>query len=110
MRPEGLVAVAAHQTAGRGRLGRRWEAPPGSNLLVSVLLRPDLGPGQRHLVSAVVALAAAGGRAADVAGVRPGIKWPNDLLAADGGKLAGVLAEADAAGPPGGSDRRSWSG
>ncbi len=40
--PEGVVAVADHQTAGRGRLGRRWEAPAGANLLVSVLLRPDL--------------------------------------------------------------------
>ena len=95
--PEGVVAVAAHQTAGRGRLGRRWEAPPGANLLASVLLRPDLAPGQRHLASAVVALAAADA-VAEVTGSRPGIKWPNDLLAADGRKLAGVLAEADATG------------
>ena len=40
VRPTGLVAVADHQTAGRGRLGRRWVAPPGASLLVSVLLRP----------------------------------------------------------------------
>ena len=40
--PEGRVLVADHQTAGRGRLGRRWEAPSGSALLVSVLLRPDV--------------------------------------------------------------------
>jgi BirA family biotin operon repressor/biotin-[acetyl-CoA-carboxylase] ligase len=103
--PEGVVAVAAHQTAGRGRLGRRWEAPPGSNLLVSVLLRPDLPPGYGHLASAVVALAAADAAGA-VAGVDLGVKWPNDLLAADGRKVAGVLAEADMArtdapGPPG---------
>ena len=56
--PTGVVAVADHQTAGRGRLGRRWEAPPGSNLLMSVLLRPDLPAGQRQLASGVVALAA----------------------------------------------------
>jgi BirA family transcriptional regulator, biotin operon repressor / biotin---[acetyl-CoA-carboxylase] ligase len=92
--PDGVVAVADHQSAGRGRLGRSWEAPPGSNLLLSVLLRPDLPVGERHLASAAVALAAA--EAVDVVtGVRVGIKWPNDLLGRDGRKLAGVLAEAD---------------
>ena len=92
--PDGVVAVADHQSAGRGRLGRSWEAPPGSNLLLSVLLRPDLPVGDRHLASAAVALAAA--EAVDaVTGVRVGIKWPNDLLGPDGRKLAGVLAEAD---------------
>ncbi len=65
--PEGVVAVAAPPEAGRGRLGRRWEAPAGANLLVSVLLRPDLDPEQRHLASGVVALAAADA----VAGGRP---------------------------------------
>jgi BirA family biotin operon repressor/biotin-[acetyl-CoA-carboxylase] ligase len=90
---EGLVAVADHQSAGRGRLGRRWEAPRAANLLVSVLLRPQLPPEARHLASAVVALAAADACAA-LAGVTVGIKWPNDLLV-DGRKLAGVLAEAD---------------
>lgn len=95
---EGVVAVAGHQTAGRGRMGRRWEAPAGSNLLVSVLLRPDLAPGQRHLASAVVALAARDA-VLTTAAVDLGIKWPNDLLAADGRKVAGVLAEADLAGP-----------
>jgi BirA family biotin operon repressor/biotin-[acetyl-CoA-carboxylase] ligase len=90
---EGLVVVADHQSAGRGRLGRRWEAPPATNLLVSVLLRPQLPLEARHLASAVVALAAADACAA-LAGVTVGIKWPNDLLV-DGRKLAGVLAEAD---------------
>jgi BirA family biotin operon repressor/biotin-[acetyl-CoA-carboxylase] ligase len=96
--PEGVVAVAEYQSAGRGRLGRPWEAPAGSNLLVSVLLRPDLPADHRHLASAVVALAAADAIDA-VCGVVVGIKWPNDLLAADGRKLAGVLAEADLAAP-----------
>jgi BirA family transcriptional regulator, biotin operon repressor / biotin---[acetyl-CoA-carboxylase] ligase len=53
--PEGVVVVAAHQTAGRGRLGRRWEAPAGTNLLLSVLLRPDLPAEERHLATASVA-------------------------------------------------------
>ena len=96
--PDGVVAVAEHQSAGRGRLGRRWEAPRGTNLLLSVLIRTGLPDDQRHLASAVVALAAAQA-AEDVSGVRPGIKWPNDLLAADGRKLAGVLAEADLVDP-----------
>ena len=95
--PGGVVAVADHQSAGRGRLGRRWEAPPGSNLLVSVLLRPDLPGSHRHLAGAVVALAAT-----DAVMTRfdleLGIKWPNDLHAPDGRKVAGVLAEADLAG------------
>jgi BirA family biotin operon repressor/biotin-[acetyl-CoA-carboxylase] ligase len=96
--PHGVVAVADHQTAGRGRLGRSWEAPPGSNLLVSILLRVDLPAESRHLASAAVGLAAAAAISAET-GLAPGIKWPNDLLAADGRKLAGVLAEADLAGP-----------
>jgi BirA family biotin operon repressor/biotin-[acetyl-CoA-carboxylase] ligase len=107
--PEGLVAVTDHQTAGRGRLGRSWLAPAGANLLLSVLLRPVIDPGSRYLVTTAVALAAvdaiavAGGTT--VGSIDPdgigtiGIKWPNDLVAFDGRKLAGVLAEADL--PPG---------
>lgn len=90
---EGVVVVADHQSAGRGRLGRRWEAPRAANLLVSVLLRPQLPVDARHLASAVVALAAADACEA-LSGVAVEVKWPNDLLAG-GRKLAGVLAEAD---------------
>jgi BirA family biotin operon repressor/biotin-[acetyl-CoA-carboxylase] ligase len=97
--PEGVVAVAGHQSAGRGRLGRHWQAPAGTNLLVSILLRPDLPADQRHLASAVVALAAAAA-AEDLADLRLGVKWPNDLLAPDGRKVAGVLAEGDLTAPP----------
>ncbi|HEY3943047.1 MAG TPA: biotin--[acetyl-CoA-carboxylase] ligase [Acidimicrobiales bacterium] len=89
--PAGLVVVADHQSAGRGRLGRTWEAPPGASLLVSVLLRPALPPSSLHLCSTVVALSAADA-CASVAGVEVGVKWPNDLMAG-GRKLAGVLAE-----------------
>jgi BirA family transcriptional regulator, biotin operon repressor / biotin---[acetyl-CoA-carboxylase] ligase len=94
--PDGLVAVADHQTAGRGRLDRRWESPPGSNLLASVLLRPACGPSDVHLCTGAVALAGADA-CREVAGVEPVLKWPNDLLV-DGAKLAGVLAEAEFAG------------
>ncbi len=94
--PEGLVVAADHQTAGRGRLDRRWESPPGANLLVSVLLRPACAPEDLHLCTAAVALAGADA-CREVAGVEPVLKWPNDLLVGED-KLAGVLAEADFAG------------
>lgn len=90
---EGTVAVADHQSAGRGRLDRRWESPPGASLLVSVLFRPEFDPADLHLCTAAVALAAAQA-CREVAGVGPVVKWPNDLLV-DQAKLAGVLAEAD---------------
>jgi BirA family transcriptional regulator, biotin operon repressor / biotin---[acetyl-CoA-carboxylase] ligase len=97
--PEGLVVVADHQTAGRGRLGRSWQAPPGSSLLVSILLRPgaDAPAHRAHLLTAAVAMAAADA-CQSVAGFLPSLKWPNDLVVErpEGWrKLAGVLAESD---------------
>lgn len=92
--PEGLVLVADEQVAGRGRLGRSWQAPAGSSLLVSVLLRPEIEPEMSHLAVSVVALSM---RSAcqEVAGVTPALKWPNDLLEPDGvRKLGGILAES----------------
>ena len=94
--PEGLVAVADHQTAGRGRLDRRWESPPGANLLASVLLRPDCSPDDLHLCTAALSLAALDA-CAEVAGVQAQLKWPNDLLVGKA-KVAGVLAEAEFSG------------
>jgi len=91
--PDGVVAVADHQTAGRGRLGRVWEATPGSALLVSVLLRPSLGPDRIGLVTMATGLALADA-VLEVAGVTAGLKWPNDLVVHDR-KLAGLLAEAE---------------
>jgi BirA family biotin operon repressor/biotin-[acetyl-CoA-carboxylase] ligase len=96
---EGLVVVADYQSAGRGRFERRWESPPGASLLFSVLLKPlpaDLPAGRRHLAVAAVSLALAEGARA-VTGVKLGLKWPNDLIAAGPGhvdrKVAGLLAE-----------------
>jgi BirA family biotin operon repressor/biotin-[acetyl-CoA-carboxylase] ligase len=91
--PEGLVVAADHQTAGRGRLDRRWESPPGANLLASILLRPGLDGTEVHLCTGAVALAAADA-CQEVAGVEPLLKWPNDLLVG-GSKVAGILAEAE---------------
>jgi BirA family biotin operon repressor/biotin-[acetyl-CoA-carboxylase] ligase len=79
--PVGSIVVADHQTAGRGRLDRRWEAPPGTALLVSFVLE------SRPLLSLALGVAAAH---ACGPGVR--LKWPNDLLL-DGRKLGGVLVE-----------------
>jgi BirA family biotin operon repressor/biotin-[acetyl-CoA-carboxylase] ligase len=87
--PDRTVLVAGHQTAGRGRLGRAWEAPPAVNLLVSILFRdvpePAIDLTHRVAVAAVDA-------AATVAGVHARLKWPNDVLV-DGRKLAGILAQ-----------------
>ena len=89
--PEGAVAVADFQTAGRGRLGRVWAAPAGTALLCSVLLRPPAGSRIAQL-SLVGGLAAA--QAVEAAlGRQAQLKWPNDVLV-DGRKVAGVLAEA----------------
>lgn len=91
--PEGLVVIADFQTAGRGRLDRRWDAPAGTALLLSALVRPvDLPPARWHLVTAAAGLAAreACGR---FGGPLPDLKWPNDLMIGER-KLAGILAEA----------------
>ncbi len=91
--------MARHQTSGRGRLDRKWEAPAGKNLLVSILFR-DV-PASPHTLTQRAALAAL--RACErVAGVKPTLKWPNDVVI-DGMKLAGILAQADlsAIGPHG---------
>jgi BirA family biotin operon repressor/biotin-[acetyl-CoA-carboxylase] ligase len=88
--PEGAVAATDHQTGGRGRLGRRWEAPAASSLLVSLVLHP---PPERHLpeLSLVAALAAA--EAVEGAtGLTAQIKWPNDVML-NRRKVGGILSE-----------------
>ena len=95
---EGTVLVAESQSAGRGRLGRRWLDPPGGSLLCSVLFRPRFSSEDWFLAPLVVSLAARAA-CAEVAGVELSCKWPNDLVALpDDLKVAGVLAEAVAEG------------
>lgn len=85
--------IADEQFAGRGRLGRSWQAPAGSALLLSVLLRPSRVPlAQRGWIGALVGLAAVHA-IGTVTGVNATLKWPNDILI-DGAKVAGILAES----------------
>jgi BirA family biotin operon repressor/biotin-[acetyl-CoA-carboxylase] ligase len=91
--PEGLVLLAEHQQAGRGRLDRTWTSPPRAGLTVSVLLRPDVPAARRAWLSLLTGVALAEA-VSEVAGVPASLKWPNDLLAPDGAKLAGILAES----------------
>lgn len=90
--PEGAVAVAEEQTAGRGRLGRSWLAPARSSVLVSVNLRPEVETPRLPELS-LVAGAAAAEAIAQTTGVHPEVRFPNDLLIR-GRKAAGILAEA----------------
>ena len=90
--PEGAVAVADEQTEGRGRLGRSWQAPAGTSVLVSVLLRPAVESPRLPELS-LVAGGAVAEAIADVTGIDPAIKFPNDVLVA-GKKVAGILAES----------------
>ena len=89
---EGALVVADEQTAGRGRLGRRWLALAGTSLLCSLQLRPHVRSERLPELTGVAALACSEAIGA-VAGIQPELKFPNDLLVG-GRKLAGVLAEA----------------
>ena len=97
--PDRTVLRTDHQTAGKGRLGRQWEAPPGENLLVSILFRQI--PEHLHVLTQMVTLAAA--TVARDLGVAAQLKWPNDLLV-ENKKLAGLLAQAGGRGATGGPE------
>jgi BirA family biotin operon repressor/biotin-[acetyl-CoA-carboxylase] ligase len=91
--PEGSVLVAETQTAGRGRLGRVWESPPGTGIYLSVILRPPLPPAELPKLTLTAAVAVVGA-IKEATGVATGIKWPNDILLA-GRKLGGILTEME---------------
>jgi BirA family biotin operon repressor/biotin-[acetyl-CoA-carboxylase] ligase len=89
---EGAVAVAEEQTEGRGRLGRTWEAPAGTSVLVSVVLLPAVAASRLPELSLVAGNAVAEA-IQEVTGIEPAIKFPNDVLFG-GRKVAGILAES----------------
>ena len=100
---EGAVAVADEQTEGRGRLGRTWEARPGTSILASVVLEPPV-PSARLPELTLLAGGACVEAITAVAGLSPTIKHPNDVLV-DGRKVAGILGRG-ARGPGRARDRR----
>jgi BirA family biotin operon repressor/biotin-[acetyl-CoA-carboxylase] ligase len=89
MGPEGFIAVAEHQTAGRGRRGRVWEEQPGQALMFSLLLRPDTAVESLAPITLVAAIAIA-----EALPVAARVRWPNDVVIG-GAKLAGILAELE---------------
>ena len=92
--PEGVVVVAEAQTRGRGRLGRPWVSPAGKNLTMSVLLRPRWPAEECFRITLLAGLAVAE-TLAERYGLKPRIKWPNDVLIRER-KLCGILAEMKA--------------
>lgn len=91
---DGTVVVAEAQSAGKGRLGRRWTSPTGVNLYLSIILRPAIAPRAAPLLTFLSSLATA--RAIELeSGLRPTVKWPNDVLLG-GAKVAGLLNEMNA--------------
>ena len=89
--PEGTLVITEEQTAGRGRLGRRWLSPPGVSLLFSLIFRPNLEPARVQGLTIVCGLAV---RAAirDLTNLPVQLKWPNDIVLHDR-KLGGILTE-----------------
>jgi BirA family biotin operon repressor/biotin-[acetyl-CoA-carboxylase] ligase len=91
--PDGTVVVAEHQTGGRGRLSRAWEAPPHSCILCSIIFRPALQPEDLFRLTMMASIAVVDALQA-AAEIRGGIKWPNDVYAGDK-KICGILTETE---------------
>lgn len=89
--PEGTVLIAGSQTAGRGRLGRSFHAPKGLGLYLSVILRPDCTPDKLMHLTCAAAVAVCNATQ-NASGLRPQIKWTNDLVS-EGKKMGGILTE-----------------
>lgn len=101
---EGLLAIANEQTAGRGRLGRTWNAPPDTSVLLSVLLRPTwLAVSDSFLLTMLAAVVIAEA-IEDVTDLEIDVKWPNDVQI-NGRKVAGILVDVEMQSP----DRLEWA-
>jgi len=90
---DGALAVADVQNAGKGRRGRAWITPPGMNIAMSLLLKPQIAPNSAPMITLVMALAVARG-IREVTGLNTQIKWPNDIVV-NGRKVCGILTEMD---------------
>ena len=86
----GTLAVAEFQSAGRGRFDRRWEAPEGSSIMMTLLLRPEFSPQYASMLTLVMGMAVA--QAAEELGFNVSIKWPNDIVISKK-KICGILTE-----------------
>ncbi len=91
--PDGFLLIADHQLEGRGRKGRKWDAPPFMNLIFSVLLHPKWPPERHQLVTPALALSTV--EVLENLGLRASVKWPNDVMIEleKNKKIAGILAE-----------------
>ncbi len=98
--PHGTLVVADAQTAGKGRCGRNWESPKGTNLYFTIILRPDFEPAKASMLTLVTAYGVAEGirKELERENIKPAenqlplIKWPNDILMGDR-KICGILTE-----------------
>ncbi len=90
--PEGTLVIADEQTAGKGRLGRRWVAPSGASLLLSLLFRPNITPNQAPRLTMICSLAIAEA-VEGLTSLPVGLKWPNDVFVG-GKKAGGILTES----------------
>ena len=88
--PEGTLALAEFQSAGRGRLGRSWEVPEGTSVMMSILLRPKFEPEYAPMLTLVMGMAVA--KAVKKFGFDVSIKWPNDVVVSHK-KICGILTE-----------------
>ena len=88
--PHGTLAVAEFQSAGKGRLGRRWQAPEGSSVMMSLLLKPEFEPRYASMLTVVMGLSVA--QAIQKTGTEVSIKWPNDVVMSRR-KICGILTE-----------------
>lgn len=92
--PHGTLVTADEQTQGRGRRGRVWKTPKGTNVSMTILLRPDLEPERASMLTIVMGLSVAEGLK-QLTGLSVGIKWPNDAVL-NGKKMCGILTEMSA--------------
>ena len=88
--PQGTLALAEFQSAGRGRLGRSWEVPEGTSVMMSILLRPDFEPQYASMLTLVMGLSVA--QAVRELDIEVSIKWPNDVVVSRK-KICGILTE-----------------